>query len=53
MEKEIGKVTIIETDDGYQIDVKGKDLKEIFRIQCCPNDGKATDCSSSEEKKEE
>ncbi len=33
MEKEIGSIKVTETDDGYRIDVAGKDLKGL--MPCC------------------
>ncbi len=33
MEKEIGQVKITETDDGYRVDVKGKNAKAM--MACC------------------
>lgn len=33
MEKELGSIKITETDDGYRIDINGKDLKKI--MPCC------------------
>lgn len=41
MEKEKGQIKFIETDDGYRIEVKGKDLKEMFSCCCVPMMGAA------------
>jgi len=35
MEKEKGQIKFIETDDGYRIEIKGKDLKEFMSCCCC------------------
>lgn len=36
MEKEKGQIKFIETDEGYRIEVKGKDLKDILCCCCAP-----------------
>ncbi|MCP4631378.1 MAG: hypothetical protein GY855_00520 [candidate division Zixibacteria bacterium] len=36
MDKEFGNIKITETDDGYKIDIKGKDLKNVLS-KCCGN----------------
>jgi hypothetical protein len=33
LEKEFGQIKITETDDGFRIDISGKNLKELF--SCC------------------
>ncbi len=55
MEKQCGQFKITETDDGYRIDVKGKNLKEMF--SCCASmfdqeeESKSTCCAPAQEKK--
>jgi len=54
MENEKGNIKFIETDDGYRIEVKGKDLKDIISCCCVPTgEGKAVkvECCQPEEKK--
>ncbi len=34
MEKEIGQIKFTETDDGFRVDVKGKNLKEVMACGC-------------------
>jgi hypothetical protein len=34
MEKETGSIRFIETDDGYRVEVKGKDLKDAMNCGC-------------------
>ena len=46
MEKEIGQIKVTETDDGYRVDVKGKDLKALYPGCCLP----ATSCCVKIEK---
>ncbi|HHI02286.1 MAG: hypothetical protein DRP51_00750 [Candidatus Zixiibacteriota bacterium] len=65
MEKDVGQIKFIETDDGFRIDIKGKSLKEaiscgcipvfggtkILKVECCPAEGrKMEDCCPPEEK---
>jgi len=55
MEKERGNIKFIETDDGYRIEIKGKDLKDTFGC-CLPMAGmgktmKVECCATEEEKK--
>ena len=55
MEKEMGNIKFTETDDGYRIDIQGKDLKEAFGC-CFPMAGmgkgmKIECCATEEEKK--
>ncbi len=56
MEKERGQIKFIETDDGYRIEVKGKDLSKYLSCCCIPvaERGQAakTDCCPPDEKKE-
>ena len=67
MEKEVGQIKFIETDDGFRIDVKGKSFKEaiscgcipmfggvkMMKMECCPTEGrKMEDCCPPQEKKE-
>jgi hypothetical protein len=33
MDKERGQIKFIETDDGYRIEIKGKDIKDM--MSCC------------------
>lgn len=40
VEKERGKITVIETDEGFRIEVTGKDLKECFSCCCMPGSSK-------------
>ena len=54
MEKEVGQIKFTETDDGFRIDIKGKNLKEaisccgipmvgmgkMVKIECCPAEKK-------------
>lgn len=56
VEKERGKITFTETDEGFRIEVTGKDLKEWFSCCCLPmfkqaGKGKSECCPSGEEKK--
>jgi len=56
MEKEKGQIRIVETDDGYRIEIKGKDLKEMMSCCCMPMVGtgrafKVECCEPGEEKK--
>ncbi|MBU8932858.1 MAG: hypothetical protein KOO62_02515 [candidate division Zixibacteria bacterium] len=48
MEKELGRIKVTETDDGYRIDVNGKDLKGLCLCGCSPQESKdqssATSC---------
>ena len=39
MEKEIGHIKFTETEDGYRIDVTGKDLKGFYPCCCLPESG--------------
>ena len=56
MEKEIGQVKIIETDNGLRVDVTGKSLNEL--LSCCclqvagANPAKRSDCCPPEKDKD-
>ncbi len=50
MQKEYGNIKITETDDGFQIEIKGKDLKAALSKCCCQV--MASCCPPAEEKKE-
>jgi hypothetical protein len=55
LEKEYGNIKITETDEGYRIEVKGKDLKEAFAACCCmpmSGSGKAMKSGCCEPEKE-
>lgn len=56
MEKERCQIKCIETDDGYRIEISGKDIKEKFSGCCIPismKDGSIKiECCPPEEKKE-
>jgi hypothetical protein len=55
MEKEKGNIKFIETDDGYRIEVTGKDLKDMIGCCCMPmvGGGKTVkvECRATEEEK--
>lgn len=55
MEKERGQIKIVETDDGYRIEVKGKDWKDMLSCCCLPigigGKGIKVECCEPEEKK--
>ncbi|MGB2769012.1 MAG: hypothetical protein WBC88_04730 [Candidatus Zixiibacteriota bacterium] len=56
MEKEKGQIKFTETDEGFRIDVIGKDLKEWFSCCCMPmfkaaKESKPECCPPGEEKK--
>lgn len=36
MAKEFGEIKITETEDGYHVDIKGKNFKEMFSRCCIP-----------------
>lgn len=54
MEKEVGHVRVVETDDGLRIEVKGKQLKEMFSCCClpicCADDKHRSECCPEEKK---
>jgi len=55
MEKDCGNIKVTETDDGYRIDITGKDLKEAIGCCCCvpvAGTGKAVKVSCCEPEKE-
>lgn len=39
MEKECGNIKVTETDDGYRINITGKNLKEAMGCCCVPIGG--------------
>jgi len=56
MEKECGQIKCTETDDGFRIEVTGKNLKEWFSCCCMPGlksskESKSECCPSEKEKK--
>jgi hypothetical protein len=55
MEKEVGKIKVTETDDGYRIEITGKDLKDKFGCCCIPcavpAGGVKMECCPSESEK--
>lgn len=56
MEKECEQIKCTETDDGFRIEVIGKNLKEWFSCCCMPNlksskESKSECCPSEKEKK--
>ncbi len=56
MEKERGQIKIIETDEGYRIEITGKDLKNLAPGCCIPISGAGREirvqcCIPDEEKK--
>lgn len=44
--KERARIVINETEDGYQVDIKGKDLKGLFSCCCCGPDSQESECCS-------
>ena len=36
MEKELGKITLTETEDGFRLEVTGKSFKEMMSCGCLP-----------------
>lgn len=54
MEKEVGQVRVVETDDGLRVEIKGEKFKEMFSCcwlpMCCCN-SKNTDCCPPGDKK--
>ncbi|MFC1475499.1 hypothetical protein ACFLQW_00675 [Candidatus Zixiibacteriota bacterium] len=36
MAKEFGEIKITETEDGFQVNIKGKNFKEMFSRCCMP-----------------
>jgi len=51
MNKEFGSIKITETDDGFQVEIKGKDLKAVLS-KCCGG-AMANCCQPPEEKKQQ
>jgi hypothetical protein len=56
VEKEKGQIKFVETDEGFRIEVTGKDLKEWFSCCCMPALGvakqsKSECCPPAKEKK--
>lgn len=54
MEKERGQIKFIETDDGFRIEVTGKELKGLFSGCCCGGNksgGSGSDCCESSDNK--
>ena len=56
MEKERGHIKFIETDDGYRIEITGKDLKDALPGCCIPMSGACREikiqcCTPEEDKK--
>jgi hypothetical protein len=55
MEKEVGKITFTETDDGFRVEVTGKSLKEMCSCGCIPmfagGGMKMSECCPPEEDK--
>jgi len=55
MEKEKGSIKFIETDDGYRIEVKGKEFKDMLSCCCLPMMGAArgfkVECCEPEKEK--
>jgi hypothetical protein len=57
MDKELGEIRFIETEDGFRIEAKGKKLKEALSCCCIPLAGNAravrVECCPPGEKKED
>jgi hypothetical protein len=57
LEKEMGEIRFIETEDGFRIEAKGKKLKEALSCCCIPLVGSAkgvrVECCSPEEEKKD
>ncbi|MFH2054843.1 MAG: hypothetical protein ABIJ61_02685 [bacterium] len=54
MEKVVSQVTVIETEDGFRIEVKGKKLDELCGCGCLPFCGcschSGSECCTSQQK---
>ena len=48
MEKEVGQIKFVETDEGLRIDIKGKTLKDVCNCCCGPMMAFAVKGASSE-----
>lgn len=57
MEKEMGEIKFVETEDGFRIEAKGKKLREALSCCCIPLVGTAkavkVECCAPEKKKED
>jgi hypothetical protein len=57
LEKEMGEIKFVETEDGFRIEAKGKKLKEALSCCCIPLAGAAkavrVECCPPEKKKED
>lgn len=52
MEKEFGNISITETEDGFRVDIKGKDMKAAFSKCCATVMANCCPCPPEEETKE-